>query len=977
MVINFLHKLINPTKGLFFVLFWMGKSHKKAISMSVIVLVLLMSHLSFAIEDYSISGSYMGLYIFDELASDYSSVVLKDVSLSNNGTNDLTNLSVTLTGANADSFELSELMDTELSYGERTPLTVKPKLGLESGSYSATITITADNGFLNEDMKIAVYVIPDETTITSTTPGDGRVTLNWDASIGADRYYIYGSTTSGDYTTPLITTDTTGTSKTITGLANGTTYYFVVTASVGGYWGGASDYSNEVAITPSKPVPSAPTLTSINKGDTEMTVNWNSVSGATGYKIYQGDSSDNLIEIASLDSSQRSYLISGLTKGQTYYFAVSASNTGGESDLSNIMSDMILLPAPTQPTITTVLEGDSKVELTWDLVDTASQYKIYQSSESGGTFSLIATVDTPTTSYEVTGLTNGQPYYFTLCAVNDGGESLKSTEVNAMPQGLPSTPLNVSATSGSHYAVITFNEPAIDGGSPITEYEVIAAPGDIRQTGTGLSIRVTGLSNNTSYTFTVKAKNANGWSLSSEASNSVIPRTDRDTSSNASSNSSSDKSDSNNTNGLEDNVIIWVNGVEESAGIETKSTEDGVDTVSVKVEKDIVENRINAADEEGDDGNSNSLQVPIADTSTRAVRVELTGDIVKKLEEKKFEVSVKRDDVEYIIPAEEFTISNVAQNLGVAEEDLEDIKVEIRITKLDETLALAYEEETSSSGAEIIFPPVAFEVVAKTTKVSGETDTVTLEKFTTYVERVVELSDDTDPSKITTGIVFNADGSYSHVPTRVYEENGKWYAKLNSLTNSNYAVVFNDIEIEAVKDHWSEKAVNNMASRLVITSTDLYEPDASITRAEYTAYLVKALGLYRMDSVSEISFLDVEITSDYALAIQIAKEYGIVSGDGDGTFRPDDSISRQEAMVMMDHAMTITKLVGQDTLKYQTFSDIDQVNAWAMSSVERVVSAHIFNGSQENLLESQAQLTYGEAAQSIQNLLVESNLINP
>jgi hypothetical protein len=75
----------------------------------------------------------------------------------------------------------------------------------------------------------------------------------------------------------------------------------------------------------------------------------------------------------------------------------------------------------------------------------------------------------------------------------------------------------------------------------------------------------------------------------------------------------------------------------------------------------------------------------VADTESEAARVELTGDIVKKLEENTFDVFIKRDNVEYIIPAEEFTISQVAENLGVPEENLKDIKVEVEIAKMDET----------------------------------------------------------------------------------------------------------------------------------------------------------------------------------------------------------------------------------------------------------------------------------------------------
>lgn len=83
----------------------------------------------------------------------------------------------------------------------------------------------------------------------------------------------------------------------------------------------------------------------------------------------------------------------------------------------------------------------------------------------------------------------------------------------------------------------------------------------------------------------------------------------------------------------------------------------------------------------------------------------MTGDIIKKLEENSFDVSVKFDNVEYVIPAEEFNISKVAENLGVAEKDLQDIKIEIKITKLDEKVVEKYNEVAKANGAELVFPP--------------------------------------------------------------------------------------------------------------------------------------------------------------------------------------------------------------------------------------------------------------------------------
>ncbi len=87
----------------------------------------------------------------------------------------------------------------------------------------------------------------------------------------------------------------------------------------------------------------------------------------------------------------------------------------------------------------------------------------------------------------------------------------------------PGAPTIGNATAGDGQARVSFTAPASDGGSPITGYVVTSDPGGITASGSESPITVTGLTNGTSYTFTVQAENAAGIGLSSEPSNSVTP----------------------------------------------------------------------------------------------------------------------------------------------------------------------------------------------------------------------------------------------------------------------------------------------------------------------------------------------------------------------------------------------------------------------------------------------------------------------
>jgi hypothetical protein len=127
-------------------------------------------------------------------------------------------------------------------------------------------------------------------------------------------------------------------------------------------------------------------------------------------------------------------------------------------------------------------------------------------------------------SYQLQDADLGSTVKCRVTATNTAGSSnATSAATAAIAAGAPQAPTGVTAVAGNTQATVSFSAPAITGGSPITGYTVTSSPGGFTSSGVSLSQTVTGLTNGTSYTFTVTATNAIGTGPAGGPSNPVVP----------------------------------------------------------------------------------------------------------------------------------------------------------------------------------------------------------------------------------------------------------------------------------------------------------------------------------------------------------------------------------------------------------------------------------------------------------------------
>ena len=305
--------------------------------------------------------------------------------------------------------------------------TISVGLALTSHLDGTVATATFDSVVITTPAPPTVPGAPPSLTATA---GNGQVALAWGAASGASSYNVKRATISGGpYTT--VQSGLTGTSFTNTGLSNGTTYYYVVTASNAA---GEGPSSAQASATPALPPPPAPpTGLTATPGNGQVVLSWSASSGATSYTVKRGVASGGPYDVIQSGLASPGFTNTGLSNGTTYHYVVTATGAGGESASSlQASATPTLPPPPPAPTGLTATPGNAQVALSWNAASGASSYTVKRSTVTGGPYTTVQSGITAT-SYTNTGLTNGTPYHYVVTATGAGGESAASTQVSATP----------------------------------------------------------------------------------------------------------------------------------------------------------------------------------------------------------------------------------------------------------------------------------------------------------------------------------------------------------------------------------------------------------------------------------------------------------------------------------------------------------------------------------------------------------------
>lgn len=172
---------------------------------------------------------------------------------------------------------------------------------------------------------------------------------------------------------------------------------------------------------------------------------------------------------------------------------------------------------------------------------------------------------------------------------------------------------------------------------------------------------------------------------------------------------------------------------------------------------------------------------------------------------------------------------------------------------------------------------------------------------------------------------------------------------------SSISAVVADNLLSDIKGHWAQDTIEDLVNRRIIEGypDGTFRPNNNITRAEFTSLLVRAFDL--KSGLGKV-FSDTadHWARDY---IKTANYHGLVNGYSDTLFGPDDPVTREQIA-----AMVVNATKAGSVNESETFTDSAQISAWAKEPVAKAAAAGLITGYPDGSFKPKANATRAEAA---------------
>ena len=242
----------------------------------------------------------------------------------------------------------------------------------------------------------------------------------------------------------------------------------------------------------------------------------------------------------------------------------------------------------------------------------------------------------------------------------------------------------------------------------------------------------------------------------------------------------------------------------------------------------------------------------------------------------------------------------------------------------------------------------------------------TADRFVKALTRVIPMpASITDMPELWGAFRYNETTKrFEFVPAQAVEIDDVWVVTIRSYSNSVYVTLQNAIAFEDVERHWGRADIGLAAAKGLVegVGNGKFAPDTPVTRAEFAAMLVRALGRWAPAGM-EAPYEDVKRDAWYFDAIATAKELGLLDFANGAGFNPDQPLIREEMASMLAAAVALEQPTATaEEVDLNEYGDIGDVNTAYLDDIRLVVRLNIMIGTSGDTFSPKGETTRAQAA---------------
>lgn len=361
-----------------------------------------------------------------------------------------------------------------------------------------------------------------------------------------------------------------------------------------------------------------------------------------------------------------------------------------------------------------------------------------------------------------------------------------------------------------------------------------------------------------------------------------------------------------------------------------------------------------------------AFEVPSTDMAAYVV-VPLKPMLDAVNRDKKAAFTIRHGDNLYTIALNDVNMSSLAASLIA---DSSNISLVLRVEKVPSGTFTPFEQKLQTQGLKSITSLTDLRLSAA---VSNNYANATALRVP--AEYVVRTASAVNSKQISAARVDLAYYDAAYLPSTITAAGNYSIIRARITGNQVVGTFLSTRTFTDMSKHWSNSTVSLLAAKNIIDSSygTTFKPEQKITRAEFAVMLSRGLGLLG-DRETAQRFRDVQPSTQTGDYIGAAAKAGIITGNTDATFRPNDNITREQLAIMMIRAMEYTKhpitLNRSTALVLAPFKDKSKVQSQSAEFVAKAVQEGIILGMTSTQFQPQGNATRAQAAVMLQRMLV-------